>query len=145
MKFWNYLNRKEIGKRFKWLMGRIWPVASPFRVWRPAERGTPASLLPGPRPKWLSMLRPAQGRGSAAWPACALVGVTCTVCAVTAHAAHTVVLLAEAQRWIRSGKVLGYSTTAKRWMRQARRLERGAHPNSSATCGGRAEAPAQRR
>jgi hypothetical protein len=37
--FWNYLNKKEIEKRFKRLMDWIWPMASAFR-------GLPASPAP---------------------------------------------------------------------------------------------------
>jgi hypothetical protein len=60
-------------------MGRIWPMASAFRAWRPVKRGLPTHLLP-----WTptEAARPAPSDPWLTWPACALAGVARTGCMV---------------------------------------------------------------
>jgi hypothetical protein len=86
-------------------MGRIWPMASAFQVWRPAERGAPAHLLPRPPAEAARPAPSGQRPSGVAWPACALAGVARTGCAVIAHVAHVVAWLAGAHRWMIIDKV----------------------------------------
>jgi hypothetical protein len=114
-------------------MGRIRPMAPVLRAWWPAARGASAHLFPGPRPKWLGLLHPTPGRGSAAWPASALADAARTGCTVTMCVARAVVRPAAARwrrhalgvrsprarhaRWCGRQRLAGGQGVARSWVR----------------------------